>query len=67
MVGELNRLLRDTSWRLHVPPPLKEHTMQSYKAADSSSKLRPLPHYERAGPASRGGRGGRAGRLHLKC
>jgi len=34
VVGELKHHLRDTSWRLHVPRPLKEHTMQLSKAAD---------------------------------
>jgi RNA polymerase sigma-B factor len=34
VVGEIKRHLRDTSWRLHVPQFLKEHSMQLYKAAD---------------------------------
>jgi len=34
VIGELKRHLRDTSWRLHVPRPLKEHSMQLGKAAD---------------------------------
>src|SRR5215204_1217886 len=34
VVGELKRHLRDTSWRLHVPRPLKEQAMRVGKAAD---------------------------------
>jgi RNA polymerase sigma-B factor len=34
VVGELKRYLRDTSWRLHVPRPLKEQAMRVRKAAD---------------------------------
>jgi hypothetical protein len=34
VVGELKRHLRDTSWRLHVPRPLKERALQLCKAAD---------------------------------
>jgi RNA polymerase sigma-B factor len=34
VVGELKRYLRDTSWRLHVPRPLKERALQLCKAAD---------------------------------
>jgi RNA polymerase sigma factor (sigma-70 family) len=34
VIGELKRHLRDTSWRLYVPRPLKEHTLQLGKAAD---------------------------------
>jgi DNA-directed RNA polymerase specialized sigma subunit len=34
VVGELKRHLRDTSWRLHVPRPLKEQAMRVCKAAD---------------------------------
>ena len=34
VVGELKRHLRDTSWRLHVPRPLKEQALRLVKAAD---------------------------------
>src|SRR5215216_5000057 len=34
VIGELKRHLRDTSWRLHVPRPLKEHSMRVCKTAD---------------------------------
>jgi RNA polymerase sigma-B factor len=34
VVGELKRHLRDTSWRLHVPRPLKEQALRLAKAAD---------------------------------
>jgi hypothetical protein len=33
VVGELKRHLRDTSWRLHVPRPLKERALRLYQAA----------------------------------
>jgi len=34
VVGELKRHLRDTSWRLHVPRPLKEQALRTSQAAD---------------------------------
>jgi RNA polymerase sigma-B factor len=34
MIGELKRHLRDTSWRLHVPRPLKEQALRLCRAAD---------------------------------
>jgi RNA polymerase sigma-B factor len=34
VVGELKRYLRDTSWRLHVPRPLKEQALRLARAAD---------------------------------
>ena len=34
VAGELKRSLRDTSWRVHVPRPLKERTVQLCRAAD---------------------------------
>ncbi len=34
VVGELKRHLRDTSWRLHVPRPLKERALRLCEAAD---------------------------------
>jgi RNA polymerase sigma-B factor len=34
VVGELKRQLRDTSWRLHVPRPLKEQALRLCRAAD---------------------------------
>ena len=34
VVGELKRYLRDTSWRLHVPRPLKERALRLCRAAD---------------------------------
>jgi RNA polymerase sigma-B factor len=34
VVGELKRHLRDTSWRLHVPRPLKEQALRLAQAAD---------------------------------
>jgi RNA polymerase sigma-B factor len=34
VVGELKRHLRDTSWRLHVPRPLKEQALQVCRASD---------------------------------
>jgi len=34
VVGELKRHLRDTSWRLRVPRPVKEQALRLFKAAD---------------------------------
>jgi RNA polymerase sigma-B factor len=34
VVGELKRHLRDASWRLHVPRPLKERALRLYRTAD---------------------------------
>jgi RNA polymerase sigma-B factor len=34
VAGELKRYLRDTSWRVHVPRPLKERTVQLCRVAD---------------------------------
>ena len=34
VVGEVKRHLRDTSWRLHVPRPLKEQALRLARAAD---------------------------------
>src|SRR4029453_1762538 len=34
VVGEIKRHLRDTSWRLHVPRPLKEQALRLCRAAD---------------------------------
>ena len=34
VAGELKRHLRDTSWRLHVPRPLKERALRLCRAAD---------------------------------
>jgi RNA polymerase sigma-B factor len=34
VVGEIKRYLRDTSWRLHVPRPLKEQALRLARAAD---------------------------------
>jgi RNA polymerase sigma-B factor len=34
VVGELKRYLRDTTWRVHVPRPLKERTLQLCRADD---------------------------------
>ena len=34
VVGELKRHLRDTSWRLHVPRPLKEQALRVCRTAD---------------------------------
>jgi RNA polymerase sigma-B factor len=34
VVGELKRHLRDTSWRLHVPRPLKEQALRLARTAD---------------------------------
>jgi RNA polymerase sigma-B factor len=34
VVGELKRHLRDSSWRLHVPRPLKEQALRLSRAAD---------------------------------
>jgi RNA polymerase sigma-B factor len=34
VVGELKRHLRDTSWRLHVPRPLKEQALRLWRAVD---------------------------------
>jgi RNA polymerase sigma-B factor len=34
LVGELKRHLRDTSWRLHVPRPLKERALRLARTAD---------------------------------
>jgi RNA polymerase sigma-B factor len=35
VVGELKRHLRDTSWRLHVPRPLKKQALQLWRAAEA--------------------------------
>jgi RNA polymerase sigma-B factor len=34
VVGELKRHLRDATWRVHVPRPLKERTLQQHRAVD---------------------------------
>jgi RNA polymerase sigma-B factor len=34
VVGELKRYLRDSTWRLHVPRPLKERSLKLCKAVD---------------------------------
>jgi RNA polymerase sigma-B factor len=34
VVGELKRFLRDTSWRLHVPRPLKEQALRLCRTSD---------------------------------
>jgi RNA polymerase sigma-B factor len=34
VVGELKRYLRDASWRLHIPRPLKERSLKLCKAVD---------------------------------
>jgi RNA polymerase sigma factor (sigma-70 family) len=34
VVGEIKRYLRDSSWRLHVPRPLKERALRLARAAD---------------------------------
>jgi RNA polymerase sigma-B factor len=34
VVGELKRYLRDTSWRLHVPRPLKEQALRLHRVAE---------------------------------
>jgi RNA polymerase sigma-B factor len=34
VVGELKRFLRDTTWRLHVPRPLKEQALRLCRVAD---------------------------------
>ena len=34
VVGELKRHLRDTTWRLHVPRPVKERALRTCKATD---------------------------------
>jgi RNA polymerase sigma-B factor len=39
VIGELKRYLRDTSWRLHVPRPRKEHALQLCKALDELQQL----------------------------
>jgi RNA polymerase sigma-B factor len=39
VVGELKRHLRDSSWRLHVPRPLKERALRLCRAADDLHQL----------------------------
>jgi RNA polymerase sigma-B factor len=39
VVGELKRHLRDTSWRVHVPRPLKEQALRVCRAADELQQL----------------------------
>src|SRR5215207_7505660 len=39
VVGELKRHLRDTSWRLHVPRPLKEQALGLCRAADQLQQV----------------------------
>ena len=34
VVGELKRYLRDASWRMHIPRPLKERSLKLCKAVD---------------------------------
>ena len=34
VVGELKRYIRDTSWRVHVPRPLKERTLELCRTVD---------------------------------
>ena len=39
MVGELKRHLRDSSWRVHVPRPLKERALRVCRAGDELRQL----------------------------
>jgi RNA polymerase sigma-B factor len=39
VVGELKRHLRDSSWRLHVPRPLKERALRVCRAGDELHQL----------------------------
>ena len=39
VVGELKRHLRDSSWRLHVPRPLKERALRLCRAGDELHQL----------------------------
>src|SRR4029453_6806118 len=39
VVGELKRHLRDTSWRVHVPRPLKEQALRVCRAGDELHQL----------------------------
>jgi RNA polymerase sigma-B factor len=39
VVGELKRHLRDSSWRLHVPRPLKERALRVRRAGDELHQL----------------------------
>jgi RNA polymerase sigma-B factor len=39
VVGELKRYLRDTSWRVHVPRPLKEQALRVCSAADELHQI----------------------------
>jgi RNA polymerase sigma-B factor len=39
VVGELKRHLRDTSWRVHVPRPLKEQALRVCRAADELQQI----------------------------
>jgi RNA polymerase sigma-B factor len=39
VVGEIKRHLRDTSWRLHLPRPLKERALRLCKAADELHQI----------------------------
>jgi RNA polymerase sigma-B factor len=56
VVGELKRHLRDTSWRLQVPRPLKERALRLARAAEELAPVSgPLPHHLRAGRAAGAG------------
>ena len=60
VVGELKRHLRDTSWRLHVPRPLKEQGAAVVPGGRRTAPAPgPLTHHHRAGRAAwdRGGGG----------
>ena len=39
VMGELKRHLRDSSWRLHVPRPLKEQALRVCRAADELQQI----------------------------
>lgn len=39
VVGELKRYLRDTTWRVHVPRPLKERTLQRCRTDDEPQQV----------------------------
>ena len=66
VVGELKRHLRDASWRLHVPRPLKERALRLYRTADELHQrwgAFPPPASWPSGWGWRGGGPGGVGRL----
>jgi RNA polymerase sigma factor (sigma-70 family) len=52
VVGELKRHLRDSSWRLHVPRPLKEQALGRCQAADQLQQTLAAPRASASWPSA---------------